>query len=57
MVKFTLEEDVDRYVMQQLESLGLNQYSDYHIESEMDPRLKEALSGGAKTEQHSHFNV
>lgn len=55
MAEFTLEEDVDRYVMQQLESLGLKQHSDYHIESEMDPRLKEALKGGAKTKQHSTF--
>ncbi len=55
MAEFTIDVDFDLYVMQQLESLGLKQHSDYHIESEMDPRLKEALSGGAKTEQHSHF--
>lgn len=33
MTEFMLEEDVNRYVMQQLESLGLKQHSNYHIES------------------------
>lgn len=31
MAEFTLEEDVDRYVMQQLESLGLKQYLDKRL--------------------------
>lgn len=52
---FTLEEDVDRYVMQQLEKLGLNQHEDYHIESEMNDYLKEALKGAAKTKTKSNF--
>lgn len=32
MAEFTLEEDVDRYVMQQLESLGLKQHLDKRLD-------------------------
>lgn len=52
---FKLEEDLDRYLMYEVEELGLVQHKDYDIESNMDERLKEALKGGAKTAKKTNF--
>lgn len=56
-MKFTLEREVDDYVEKELEeTLGLSK-KDYGMESNMDPYLKEALKGGAKTQKKTNFGI
>ena len=46
--KWTLEDDVNDYVKNRLESLGLKKLKDYNVESSMSDYMKEALRGSAK---------
>lgn len=47
--KYTLEDHVDDWVKTKLHRIGLVNQQDYHVQSAMPKRLKEALKGGAKT--------
>jgi hypothetical protein len=49
MAKWTLEDNVNDWVKEQLSRLGLENRSDYGVESAMGDRLRRALLGGAKT--------
>jgi len=48
-VKWKLEDDVNDYVKNKLESLGLKKLKDYNVESSMSDYMKEALKGSAVT--------
>lgn len=54
-VKWTLEDDVNDYVKNSLESLGLKKLKDYNVESSMSDYMKEALKGSAKTKNKTNF--
>lgn len=53
--KWTLEDDVNDYVKNRLESLGLKKLKDYNVESSMSDYMKEALKGSAKTKNKTNF--
>ena len=53
--KWTLEDDVNDYVKDQLEDLGLKKLKDYNVESSMSDYMKEALRGSAKTKNKTNF--
>lgn len=53
--KWKLEDDVNDYVKEQLESLGLKKLQDYNVESSMSDYMKEALKGSAKTKDKTTF--
>lgn len=56
-MNYTLERQVDDYVENELkEKLGLSS-QDYGMESNMDEYLKQALKGGAKTDNHTNFGI
>ena len=54
-VKWKLEDDVNDYVKNKLESLGLKKLKDYNVESSMSDYMKEALKGSAKTKNKTYF--
>lgn len=53
--KWTLEDDVNDYVKNRLENLGLKKLKDYNVESSMSDYMKEALRGSAKTKNKTNF--
>lgn len=53
--KWTLEDDVNDYVKQQLAAIGLVKNVDYTVESGMSSRLRDALKGGSKTLSKTGF--
>lgn len=53
--KWTLEDDVNDYVKNKLESIGLKKLTDYNVESSMSDYMKEALKGSAKTQSKTNF--
>ncbi|MBE2893767.1 HsdM family class I SAM-dependent methyltransferase [Spirabiliibacterium falconis] len=53
--KWKLETDVNDWVKQQLNTLGLKKHTDYNEESAMSDYLKEALKGSAKTKDKTAF--
>lgn len=55
MIKYRLEDDVNDYVKNILESLGLKKLQDYCVESQMSDYMKEALKGSAKTKNKTYF--
>lgn len=55
MKKFTLEADVDDYVKEKLNALGLKKRVDFNEKSAMSEYMKEALKGSAKTSQKSNY--
>jgi hypothetical protein len=55
MNKYTLESDVDDFVKQTFEQLGLVKRKDYNEKSCMSKYMKEALRGSAKTENKTNY--
>lgn len=55
MLVWKLENDVNDRVKGQLEQLGLKKHHDFNEESAMSDYLKEALKGGAKTQNKTNF--
>ncbi len=55
MVKYQLEDDVNHFVSNYFDKLGLVRGKDYKTESAMSEHLKEALQGSAKTEKKTNF--
>lgn len=54
-VEWKLEDDVNDFVKDKLESLGLEKNRDYGVESAMSDYMKEALKGSAKTKNKTNF--
>ena len=54
-IDFKLESDVNDYVKNKLNSLGLKKLVDYNEESAMSDYMKEALKGSAKTKNKTNF--
>lgn len=54
-LKWKLEDDVNDYVKNKLEHLGLKKLQDYNVESSMSDYMKEALKGSAKTKNKTNF--
>lgn len=55
MLAWKLENDVNNFVQQSLETLGLRKLKDFNEESAMSDYLKEALRGAAKTKNKTNF--
>lgn len=55
VLTWQLEDDVNDFVKQALEKLGLKKLADYNVESNMSDYLKEALKGSAKTANKTNF--
>jgi hypothetical protein len=54
---FKLESDVDDYVKEVLQSLGLKKRKDFNEKSAMSDYMKESLKGAAKTKEKSNFGI
>jgi len=54
-MKWTLEDNVDDYVKECLEKLGLKKLENYNVESSMSDYMKEALKGSSKTKNKTNF--
>lgn len=54
-MQWKLENDVNDWVKETLNHLGLKKLVDYNEESAMSEHLKEALKGSAKTQNKTHF--
>ena len=52
-----LETDVNYYVKEYLDNLGLLKLKDYNDESSMSDYMKEALKGSAKTKKKTRFEL
>ena len=55
--KWTLENDVNDWVKEKLNSLNLKKHTDWNEETSMSDYLKEALKGSAKTKNKTHFGI
>ncbi|HGO5824602.1 TPA: class I SAM-dependent DNA methyltransferase [Mannheimia haemolytica] len=55
MLAWKLENDVNNFVQQSLESLNLRKLQDFNEESAMSDYMKEALRGAAKTKNKTNF--
>lgn len=55
MNKWILEDDVNDYVKNQLNLIGLKKIEDYRVESGMSEYMKEALKGSSKTKNKTSF--
>ncbi len=55
MAKFTLESDVDDFVKQKFEQLGLVKRKDFNEKSKMSVYMKAALKGSAKTDSKTNY--
>lgn len=56
-INYTLEADIDDYVKNKLQSLGLKKLVDYNEKSSMSDYLKDALKGSAKTKNKTNFGI
>ncbi|WP_064485321.1 N-6 DNA methylase [Staphylococcus kloosii] len=56
-MKWKLETDVNYYVKDYLDTLGLEKLKDYNDETSMSDYMKEALKGSAKTEKKTRFGT
>lgn len=54
-MNWKLESDVNDWVKEQLEKIGLKKREDYNEESAMSKYLKDALKGAAKTKTKTKF--
>lgn len=57
ILKYALESDVDDYVKNSLNSLGLVKLNDYNEKSNMSDYMKESLRGSAKTKSKTNFGI
>ena len=55
--KWTLENDVNDWVKEKLNSLKLKKHTDWNEETSMSDYLKEALKGSAKTKNKTNFGI
>jgi restriction enzyme bgcI alpha subunit len=55
--KWTLENDVNDWVKEKLNSLNLKKHTDWNEETSMSDYLKEALKGSAKTKNKTNFGI
>lgn len=56
-IKWKLEDQVDDYVKNELNNLGLKNQVDYKVKSDLSEKMKEALKGSAKTKKRSNFGI
>ena len=54
--KWTLENDVNDWVKEKLNSLNLKKHTDWNEETSMSDYLKEALKGSAKTKNKTNLS-
>ncbi|WP_196794374.1 HsdM family class I SAM-dependent methyltransferase [Helicobacter cetorum] len=55
MLPFKLEDDINDYIKEELENLGLIKNKDFNIEGKMSDSLKNALKNASKTESKASF--
>lgn len=53
--KWKLEDDVNDFIKDKLDNLGLKKHTNYNVESSMSDYMKEALKGSAKTQHKTSF--